>query len=400
MKVVMVPKKVEEVTYAQATIIQEAAGNLARDPEEQKLMHSLLENDTKTIEDAQLINDAINQGLGSFTPNLLFEQIVKDYRNARTCYGDRLIRLLTGYDERYLQKNINLPEFRRELRQQIEEHVAKLKQKKLITREGMLTERALRFGAVALSMEELNHLIARGFLGEKIHKKHAIYGDKEYLKPFRKGYRYRDIAVKKSVQRAVRRQHDVLRKEDLVAHERQQKGKVSIIYALDASGSMRGRKIETCKRAGIALAYKAIEAKDQIGLLVFGSEIVAEVKPTQDFSLLLEKIAGIRAAQQTNLAKTISHAIELFPSTDQTKHLILLTDAKPTVGKNPEEKTLEAVALARQAGITISVIGIDIDEKGKRIAQQMVEIGQGRFYVLTNLNDLDTIVLQDYARVA
>ncbi|MBI2549087.1 VWA domain-containing protein [Candidatus Woesearchaeota archaeon] len=396
----MVPKKVEHVSYEKAAIIQEAAGSLARDPDEDKLMHSLLENDTKSIEDAQLINDAINQGLGSFTPNLLFEQIVKDYRNARTCYGDRLIRLLTGYDERYLQKNINLPEFRRELKQQIEEHITKLKQRKLLNRDGMLTDKALRFGAVALSMEELNHLLAKGFLGEKIHKKHAIYGDKENLKPFKKGHRYRDIAIKKSVQRAVRRQHHALMKEDLVAHERQQKGKISIIYALDASGSMRGKKIETCKRAGIALAYKAIEAKDQIGLLVFGSDIVAEVKPTQDFALLLEKIAGIRASQQTDLAKTISHAIQLFPSVDQTKHLILLTDAKPTVGKNPEEKTLETVALARQAGITISVIGIDIDEKGKRMAQKMVEIGEGRFYVLTNLSELDMIVLQDYAQVA
>ena len=40
---------------------------------------------------------------------------------------------------------------------------------------------------------------------------------------------------------------------------------------------MKGPKIGACKRAGIALAYKAIEEKDKVGLIVFGILIGVEV---------------------------------------------------------------------------------------------------------------------------
>ena len=37
-----------------------------------------------------------------------------------------------------------------------------------------------------------------------------------------------------------------------------------IIYGLDASGSMKGNKLKAAKKAGIALAFKAIEEKNTV----------------------------------------------------------------------------------------------------------------------------------------
>ena len=64
-----------------------------------------------------------------------------------------------------------------------------------------------------------------------------------------------------------------IKKEDLSVFEREARGKVYIVYALDSSRSMKGSKIDLCKKAGIALAYQAINENDKIGLLVFGSQI-------------------------------------------------------------------------------------------------------------------------------
>ena len=90
---------------------------------------------------------------------------------------------------------------------------------------------------------------------------------------------------------------------------------------------------------------------------------------------------------------------ELFPSGDVTNHLVILTDALPTVGKEPEEETLKAVSLARAAGITISVIGIKLDEKGEKLAKQIADLGEGRFYIVRDLKRLDKLVLEDYYSV-
>jgi Mg-chelatase subunit ChlD len=68
----------------------------------------------------------------------------------------------------------------------------------------------------------------------------------------------------------------------------------------------------------------------------------------------------------------------------------------PTVGKNPEKLTVDAVEKAAASGITISLIGIKLDNAGKKLAEKIVQLGNGKFYVVDNLAELDKIVLMDY----
>ena len=248
--------------------------------------------------------------------------------------------------------------------------------------------------------EELDKIIPEGILGEKIHKKASIYGSKEDYRNFKKGDRYKDIAIKKSAKLAIRRGHKKLNEKDLRVYKRQSKGQCYIIYALDASGSMKGKKIDACKKAGIALAYKAINEKDKVGLIVFGSEIKTIIEPTNDFSFLIKNITSARASKQTDFVSTLRKSIELFPNNEVTKHLILITDALPTIGKEPEKETLQEASIARNKGITISLIGINLDEKGKKLAEKIVELGEGRLYVIKDVENVDQVVLEDYYSLA
>ena len=395
----MIHFSIDETEIKEASEAEELTGGLKRQSEEDKLMNSVLENDKEIVDDGRLIKDAINQGIGSFTPNLLFEQIVKNYSIAEQIYGESLIKLLSGYNPGYIKRNINIPEFQRELRKRIEEKIEQLKDKGLLEKDGFITGRGIELASLILYTEELDNIIPKGIFGEKTHKKPSHYGDKEDAKQYKKGDRYRDIAIKKSAKLAIRRGHKELIKKDLKSFERQSKGQCYIIYALDASGSMKGKKIEQCKKAGIALAFKAIDEKDKVGLIVFGSDIKQSIEPTTDFPLLLKEITSARASKETDIKATLRKAVELFPNEKITKHLILLTDALPTVGENPEEETLEEVSAARANGITISVIGIGLDEKGKNLAEKIAALGEGRLYIIKDLENVDKIVLEDYYSV-
>lgn len=385
-----------DVDVKEAIEAEELQGKLGSQNQENKLMHSVLENDKETIEDGRLIKDALNQGLSSFTPDLMFEQLVKNYSMTKKIFGASIIRNMTGYDARYVEKNIKIPEFQREIKKRIGENMDKLKDKGLIGNEGFITDQGVKLAALILYTEELDKLIPKGILGEKIHKKTFVYGDKEDIKNYKKGDRYRDIAMKKSARLAIRRGKKYITKEDLKTYERQSKGQIYLVYGLDASGSMKGKKIEMCKKAGVALAFKAIEERDKVGLLVFGSDIKEAVHPTLDFKSLLYKITRIKASKETNLAITIKKSLELFPNKEVTKHLILITDAMPTVGDDPKKETLEACSLAKSHGITISLIGIELDKKAESLAKDIVSLGEGRFYVVKDLEEIDKIVLEDY----
>ena len=375
--------------------IEELTGKLSSQ-EERKLMRSVLENDKETIEKGKLISDSINQGLSSFTPDILYQQLVKNYSIAEHIYGPSLLKLATGYNPDYIKKNINIPEFQKELRFRIQKNIEKLKEDGLLGKNDEITDKGIELASLVMYFEELDKLVPKGILGEKIHKRASIYGAKEDTRLYKKSDRYKDIAIKKSAKLAIRRGHKELEEKDLKVHERQSRGQSYIIYALDASGSMKGAKIDACKRAGIALAYKAIDEKDKVGLIVFGSEIKTIVEPTYDFSYLLKNIAAASASRETDIVATLRKSIELFPSEGITKHLILITDALPTVGEEPEKNTLNEVSIARNKGITISLIGINLNEKGKKLVEKIVELGNGKLYVVKDVENVDSVVLEDY----
>jgi Mg-chelatase subunit ChlD len=386
----------EEIELKELSKAEELSGKLAFQQLEDKFMHSVLENDKKTIDSGKLISDAINQGMSSFSPDLMFEQLVKNYTMAKQIYGESIIRLVSGYEPDYVRKNIGIPEFQKELKERIREKIEQLKEEGFLNKDDSLSEKGIELASLVLYFEELDKIVAKGVIGEKISKKSFVYGEKENARNYKKGDRYRDIALKKSVKLAIRRGHSSFDDRDLQVHEKQSKGQTYVVYALDASGSMKGKKIEACKKAGIALAYKAINEKDKVGLIVFGSEVKEVVEPTSDFTMLLKEITRIRATKETDIVSTLQKAIELFPSGNITKHLILITDALPTKGNEPEKLTMEEASIARSKGITISLIGISLDEKGKKLAERIVEIGEGRLYAAKDLSNVDKIVLEDY----
>ena len=386
--------EVKEISRA-----EELSGKLAFQQLEDKFMHSVLENDKKVIDSGKLISDAINQGMSSFSPDLMFEQLVKNYTIAKQIYGESIIRLVSGYEPDYVKKNIGIPEFQKELKEKIQQRIDELKEEGFLQKDNSLSEKGIELASLVLYFEELDKITPKGVIGEKVSKRTFVYGERENSRLYKKGDRYRDIALKKSVKLAIRRSHSDFKNKDLQVYERQSKGQTYIIYALDASGSMKGKKIEACKKAGIALAYKAINEKDKVGLIVFSAEVRKVIEPTIDFTMFIKEITKIRASKETDIVSTLRKAIELFPRDNITKHLILLTDALPTKGDEPEKLTLEEASIARSKGITISLIGINLDEKGKKLAEKIVELGEGRLYVVRNLENVDQIVLEDYYSV-
>ena len=388
-----IEQEVKDISQGEA-----AEGKLHKQYVEDKLMNSVLNSDKTTLEHAELIHEATNRSIGAFTPDMMYAQLTKNFSITKQLLGERMIRLLTGYDPNYIEKNLKIPEFRKELQKAINEKINSMKDENLLDDDGLISDTGAELGAMVL-VKELDKYIAKDKIGEKVNKKAAHYGEKADTRFFRKGDRYKDLNIKRSVHMAIRRGRGKLMSQDLMTSQREGKGRVSVIFALDASSSMKGVKIETCKKAGIALSFKAISDKDDVGLIIFGSEIKQAIPPTKDFSTLLKAISHIRASKQTDFAKMIIKSIELFPITGETKHLIILTDALPTVGAEPIQDTLKAVSAARSAGITISMIGIQLDKEGIKLAKQITMIGEGRFHLVKDLGKVGQFVLEDYYAV-
>ncbi len=375
--------------------VQKEDGSLKKNSDEDdKLMHTVLEDD-QAEKDGQVLNEATNKGF-SFSPDVIFDKLTSDYKSAKELLGDSIVRELTGYDDDFVKRNSKIPEFQRELKNNILEKIKDLKRKKLIDKEGKITEKGFKLASLTLAIQELDKITPKDMFGDKISDKKTHYGEKDDIANYNSNHRYKDIAMRSTIKSAIRRGHSEISSNDLKIFTRKSKGSVYVIYGLDASGSMHGKKMEVAKKAGIALAHKAISTHDKVGLLVFNSEIKATVNPTDDFFSIVNTIAKVQASKETNLVFAIDKAIEMFPPGDATKHLLLMTDGVPTVGD--KEDVFKAVARAKAHNITISVIGINLAD-GRSIAQKIAEYGEGRLYIIKNLTETDQIVLDDYYHI-
>ncbi len=364
------------------------------------LLNSFTKKNLPLHQQAELITESINHNLGSFVPDILIESLVNNFSLTQKQLGPRLLKLLTGYSSHYLQKNIYLPEFQRQLKEVLQEKFSLLQQQDILESSGSFTPLAFDLSAFFLLEQELDSLFVRSDFGQQVHKKKSPYGLKADCRPFKRSDRYRDLALKSSLKLALRRGHSQLYPKDLKSFQRNSRGGLTVIYLLDASGSMKGEKIAAAKRAGLALAFQAINNRDLVGLVVFGSHLKSLVEPTLDFSQLLFNLARVHAAHQTNLAGSIEKSLQLFPDDNSAKHLILLTDALPTIShdktSSPSQQTLKAVSQARDKGVTVSLVGISLNQQGQDLAQKIVELGQGKFYLTNYLQDIDKLVLSDY----
>ncbi len=385
------PNKVSSFSEA-----EEMKGKLAHSEQLDKLMRSVLENDKDLIEEGKILSEGTDAGMQSFTPELMFEQLTKNYKTAKKIYGERLIRQATGHSSGYIERNIKIPEFRRELKGKLEQSMKSLQDKGLIDNEGQITEDGMTIASISMVKDELERMNKKGLLGERANKVRSADGVISDQRAYRTSDHYKDINIKSTIKKTLRRGRGDISTEDLVVNENESKERATIIYALDASGSMRGEKFSAAKRAGIALAYKAISKQDRVGCIIFGKEVTSDLPPTKDFMSIVRLITRARASRETDIAATIMKAQELFDNHKCPKHLIILTDGLQTVGKDPDKLVLDAAGVAAQMSITISVVGLNLDAEGEALSKKIVEVGKGNLYLVKNYEDLDVLLIEDY----
>lgn len=374
--------------------IEEVDGSLKQANEKNKLMKSVMDGGNENnIDMGKVLKESANRGIGSFTPDLFFEHLVQNYQNAERMYGESLIREITGYSPEFIKKNLKIPEFKREMKNRIQNSGKELKDNKAINKEGEFTEESIELASLLVLTEELDRLENAG-MGPKSNEI-GNYGLKGDVRAF-KNDRYKNIAVKQTIKTALRREHKKIEKEDFRSHDLHKHLIMNVVYALDTSGSMMGDKLDLAKRAGIALSWKSIREKNMAGTVIFSSEVKDFVAPCKDIKKIASSLTSTKASAETDLGMAIEKCAELLYKKKGKKHILLVTDGMPTKGKLPITKAYEAASKASSQKITISVLGIELEDKGKEVAEKIVEIGNGKLYTAKKQEQLDGIVLEDY----
>jgi Ca-activated chloride channel family protein len=145
--------------------------------------------------------------------------------------------------------------------------------------------------------------------------------------------------------------------------ERKARG-LDIVFVLDSSKSMlatdmRPTRLERAKLAIIDLVERL--ESDRIGLIAFAGQAFLQTPPTLDYAAFRESLEAIDPNIMTSggsdLGNALKEASEAFPSKNNIKVVVLLTDGEDLGGN-----ALAAAEEARKEGIQTFAIGIGTPE--------------------------------------
>ncbi len=145
--------------------------------------------------------------------------------------------------------------------------------------------------------------------------------------------------------------------------ERKARG-LDIVFILDSSKSMlatdlRPTRLDRAKLAIIDLVER-LEG-DRIGLIAFAGQAFLQTPPTLDYSAFYESLdaidPNIMTSGGSDLGNAIDEATKAFPSQNNIKVVVLLTDGEDLSGN-----AASAATRAREDGIQVFTIGIGTPE--------------------------------------
>ena len=169
----------------------------------------------------------------------------------------------------------------------------------------------------------------------------------------------------------------------------------TIVFAVDASGSMGARKrMKETKEAILSMLLDSYQKRDKIGLVAFRKDDAQTLLDiTASVDLAEKKLQALPTGGRTPLAAGIFQAWQLLRARrlkdpDILPMLVLVTDGRANRSLWTEDAVADAVKAAeliRQDGIHAVVIDTEKDFISLHIAQQIAQAMNAAYYKVTDL---------------
>ncbi len=138
-----------------------------------------------------------------------------------------------------------------------------------------------------------------------------------------------------------------------------------VVFVLDSSGSMDGRKMEKAKEA-MRFVLGSLHPRDRFNIVRFSTGV--ESYATRLVEAGKEEIARarafvdeIRAAGGTAIDEALAEALRIKPSAGRPAMIVFVTDGEPTVGETDPERILANVSARIPRGVRLFSFGIGTD---------------------------------------
>lgn len=169
---------------------------------------------------------------------------------------------------------------------------------------------------------------------------------------------------------------------------------VHLGLVIDKSGSMRGKRFDNAKASARAAIDRLVDG-DTVSLVTFNTKTETVVPPTRvdpaSREAFKRSVDALVVGGDTCISCGIEAASSLMGGTPGiTRRMIVLSDGEPTAGVRDLEGMRSVARVARNGGITVSGIGVDL-QYNEGIMAAVAEGGEGQHRFVAEPRDLSRV---------
>jgi Ca-activated chloride channel family protein len=177
----------------------------------------------------------------------------------------------------------------------------------------------------------------------------------------------------------------------------------NLIFVLDSSGSMKGKKIQQAREA-VRFITDHLDGRDHFsiidfddGVSLFADEIVAATPKNREKAHRF--VESIEDSGGTNINEALLCALRMMPSGDRPNYILFLTDGLPTVGITQTAEILKNVSQANTAKSRLIVFGVGYDVNTELLDKLTAE-NRGASVYVSETEDLEVAVSSTYEKIS
>ncbi len=176
----------------------------------------------------------------------------------------------------------------------------------------------------------------------------------------------------------------------------------TVVFVVDRSGSMSGKKIEQAKGA-LKFVLNNLRPGDLFNVIAYDSEVESFRPELQKYDettrqTALGFVAGIHAGGSTNIDGALAAALRQLQDTSRPSYVIFLTDGLPTAGETNEAKIVAHTKPLNRVRARLFTFGVGYDVNS-RLLDKLARANFGQSEYVRPDEDIEAGVSKLYNRI-
>ena len=188
-----------------------------------------------------------------------------------------------------------------------------------------------------------------------------------------------------------------------IKNKSDEKPKKTVVFVVDRSGSMSGKKIEQARKA-LRFVLNNLREGDLFNIVAYDSDVESFKPELEKYNDKTRKEAlafvdGLYAGGSTAIDAALKTSLSMIQDNSRPNYIVFMTDGRPTAGETNEMKIVDNARKINEKNARVISLGVGYDVNS-RLLDRLTSENRGQSEYVRPDEDLETHVSRLYNKIS